>query len=222
MPSSDAPAAPLLRELRDEVRSLYPRGRVFIGIDGRDGAGKTVFADGLAEAFVEAGATVLRASLDDFHCPRAERYALGRTSPQGHYRDSYDYEAFRRLLIEPFRAGAGFRLRGFDLALDAPVETPEAVAPPDAYLIVDGLFVHRPELRGLWHWSVWLDVPAEVAFARMADRDGTDPDPAAESNRRYRDGYELYMRDGDPRGAASVLVDNSDPRAPWRVFADSC
>lgn len=212
----------LLRTLRDEVRSLYPRGRVLIGVDGRDGVGKTVFADGLAAAFAEDGTAVFRASLDDFHRPRSERYARGRSSPEGHYRDSYDYDSFRRLLIEPFRAGEGFQLRGFDLAEEAPFEPRLESAPPDASLIVDGLFAHRPELRGLWHWSVWLDAPAETAFARMAERDGTDPDPDAAFNQRYREGWELYLRDGSPRVRASALVDNADPLNPHRLFEDLC
>ncbi len=222
MPSPSLATIELCRALRNEVTHLYPRGRVLIGVDGRDGAGKTVFADTFAASFAEAGLAVVRASLDDFHRPRVERHARGRRSPEGHYRESYDYETFRRLLIDPFRSGLGFCTRGFDLVLDTPVEAVEQLAPADAYLIVDGLFVHRPELRGLWHWSIWLDAPAALSFARMAERDGTDPDPAAETNLRYRDGWEIYLRDHEPRAAASVLIDNSDPQAPTRLFEDSC
>ena len=77
------PRTTLLRELRDEVRRSYRAGRVIIAVDGIDGAGKTVFADGLADVFAEDGASVFRASVDGFHRPRAERYARGRDSPEG-------------------------------------------------------------------------------------------------------------------------------------------
>ena len=91
-------------------------------------------------------------------------------------------------------------------------------APRDAVLIVDGIFLHRPELRDLWDWSVWLDVPYEVAYARMALRDGCDPDPDAPSNARYRQGQELYLDEADPRAAASAIVDNADLAHPRRVY----
>ena len=72
------PLTELQRGLRDDVRRWFPAGRVILGVDGIDGAGKTVFADSLAAVFAEDGSSVFRASMDDFHRPRAERYALGR------------------------------------------------------------------------------------------------------------------------------------------------
>jgi uridine kinase len=222
------PVTTLLRELRDEVRQNNRGGRVMIAVDGTDGSGKTVFADSLAEVFAEDGSAVFRASIDDFHRPRAERYARGRRSPEGFYRDSYDYATFRRVLIDPFREGAqtgattGFQLAAFDVARDTPVESAWTTAPRDAVLIVDGIFLHRPELRGLWNWSVWLDVPVDVAFRRLALRDGSDPDPGAPSNARYLDGQELYLKDAQPRSEAAAIVDNTDLAHPHRVFQDYC
>jgi uridine kinase len=217
------PVTTLWRELRDEVRRLYRGGRVILAIDGVDGAGKTTFADGLAEVFAEVGAAVYRASIDDFHRPRSERYAQGRTSPEGFYRDSYDYATFRRVLIDPFRDGAqtsgatGFQLGAFDVARDAPIEAQWVTAPRDAVLIIDGIFLHRRELRGLWDWSLWLEVPEPVAARRLAHRDGSDPDPAAPSNARYREGQAIYLRDAAPELAASAVVDNADLAHPRRV-----
>lgn len=222
------PATTLWRELRDEVRQHYRAGRIILAVDGRDGAGKTVFADGLAEVFAEDGSAVFRASIDGFHRPRAERWARGRTSPIGFYEDSYDYATFRRVLIDPFREGGqtggttGFQLAAFDVERDAAVESAWVTAPKDAVLIVDGIFLNRPAMRGIWHWSVWLDVPIDVAYERLAERDGTDPDFLAPSNTRYREGQELYLRDADPRDAASVIVDNTDFAHPRRVFRDYC
>lgn len=216
------PVTTLWRALRDEA--LQGRaGRVVLAVDGVDGAGKTVFADGLAEIFSEDGVAVYRASIDDFHRPRAERYARGRGSPEGFYRDSYDYPTFRRVLLDPFRDGAqtagstGFQLDAFDLRRDAPVAAQWVTAPRDAVLIVDGIFLHRPELRDLWDWSVWLEVPFEVAYARMAVRDGCDPDPRAPSNLRYFEGQQLYLQEARPIEAASAVVDNSDLAHPFRV-----
>ena len=88
--------------------------------------------------------------------------------------------------------------------------------PQDATLVVDGVFLNRPELRGLWNWSVWLEVPVEVADARLIARDGRG------LTARYLGGQELYLAQARPRVAASVIVDNTDPDRPFRQFADSC
>lgn len=219
---SAVPTGGLLAGLCDELRGLHPRGRILVGIDGEDGAGKTVFADGLATVLADEGMTVFRASIDGFHRPKAERYARGRTSPEGFYRDSYDLDAFCRDLIERYRAGGSFRTAVHDIVTDGPVERVGGPAPSDAVLVVDGIFLHRPELRELWHWSVWLEAPMNVRYARMAVRDGSDPDPFAESNRRYRVGQELYRREAEPRSAACVIVDNTDPAHPRRSSVDIC
>jgi uridine kinase len=217
------PATALWRDLRDEVRRAYPAGRVIVAVDGIDGAGKTTFADGLAEVFAEAGAAVYRASIDGFHRPRLERYRRGRHSPEGFYRDSYDYATFRRVLVDPFRDGAqtagatGFQLAAFDVHRDSPVESQWVTAPRDAVLVVDGIFLHRPELRDLWDWSVWLDVPEATAVARLALRDGSDPDPSAPSHARYREGQALYRDEAQPEREASAIVDNADLDHPRRA-----
>ncbi|MET0297180.1 MAG: uridine kinase [Microbacterium sp.] len=218
------PVTTLWRALRDEVRRDYPVGRIVLAVDGTDGAGTTTFADGFAQVLAEDGSAVFRASIDGFHRPREERYARGRTSPEGFYRDSFDYATFRRVLIDPFRAGGstGFQLAAFDVVRDAAVESAWVTAPKDAVLVVDGIFLHRPELRGIWNWSLWLDVPIDVAFERMARRDGSDPDFLAPSNARHRLGQELYSREAKPRAAASVIVDDTDPEHPRRVFQDYC
>ena len=190
-----------LDSLADEFLHNYAKGRTLLAVDGIDGAGKTTFADALAERVGRGGHAVFRASIDDFHRPKAERYARGADSPQGVYLDSFDYALFRRVLVEPFRMGgsAGFVTAGWDLERDVPVEMEWTTGPQDATLIVDGIFLNRLELSGLWNWSVWLEVPQK---------------PSA--------GQKLYLAEADPRSRASAIIDNSDPEHPRRVFTDSC
>lgn len=214
----------LLESLVAEFSHNYAHGRTAIAVDGPDGAGKTTFADELALAFERAGRAVFRASIDDFHRPRELRYRAGRHSAEGYYRDAFDYSLFRRVLLEPFRMGGstGFQLRGFDLQRDQPVESAWVTGPADAILIVDGVFLNRFELRGVWNWSLWLDATAKVRLARMVERDGADPSPKAESNLRYADAQALYVRDAHPNTTADAIVDNTDPEHPKRRFADFC
>ncbi|MFZ4895918.1 uridine kinase [Plantibacter sp. Mn2098] len=220
----NTPRVELLRGLRDDMSKHYPVGRTMIAVDGISGSGTAAFADGLADVFREAGRAAFRASIDDFHRPREARYARGRNSAEGYFLDSFDYSLFRRVLIEPFRLGgsAGFQLVGFDEGRNTEAQARWTTAPVDAVLIVDGVFLHRPEIRGIWHTSVWLEVPLEAAYARLHDRLGVDADPYAESNARYVGGQRLYQADDDPRRFAGALIDNSDEDHPERIFADSC
>jgi uridine kinase len=107
-----------------------------------------------------------------------------------------------------------YRPRAHDLATDAMLDVPERVAPSGAVLIVDGLFLHRDELRNFWDLSVFLDVPFNVSVPRMAHRDGTHPDPEHPSVRRYVEGQRLYFRSCAPQLRTDILVDNIDFNAP--------
>ncbi len=218
------PRNEFLRELVGEIAHNYGHGRVIVAVDGIDGAGKTSFGDDLAAVFREAGHDAFRASMEDFHRPRAERYREGRESPVSFYRDSFDYQTFRRVLVDPFRmAGStGFQTAAWDVKRDAPTQMHWITGQSDGVLIVDGVFLNRPELSGIWNYSILLEVPWDVAYARLAERDARDPDAGSLANARYRDGQDLYFAEADPRQVASALVDNTDPARPTRIFADSC
>ena len=74
---------------------------VRVAIDGVDGVGKTVLADELAETLSCCGRQVIRASVDGFHNPRSIRHRLGQNSPEGYFRDSFNYSALTTLLLTP-------------------------------------------------------------------------------------------------------------------------
>lgn len=204
----------LLERIAGDVERLHPDRTVLVGIDGVDGAGKTVFADELAALLRRS---VIRAGVDSFHNPRAVRYRRGRGSPEGYFHDSFDYLRLRRVLLDPLLDGGHFRTAAFDHRTDASVDVPLRLAPPGAVLVFDGIFLHRPQLRDCWDYSVFLRVRPDVSTARCAQRDGSDPDPAAESNRRYVEGQRLYLAGCDPERLATVVVDNTDLARPVRV-----
>ena len=219
-----SPRVDLLRGLSVEIAHNYSRGRILLAVDGVLGSGTAEFADGLAATLRESGHDVFRASIDDFRAPRAERERDGADSPRGFYEDEYDYGTFRRVLVDPFRmpGSAGFQTAAFDAAADAPLDARWQTAGKDAVLIVDGVFLNRPEIHGVWHYSIYLEVPWETAYARLAAAGRADADPASPANRRTRDGQDRYLAEVFPRGVANAIVDNTDAEHPVRSFADSC
>jgi uridine kinase len=210
----------VLDRVAEAVLALPGRGTARVGIDGVDGAGKTTLADELGERLASSGRPVIRASADGFHHPRAVRYRLGRHSPEGFYRDSYDYAALRRLLLDPLGPGGTGRFRRaiFDVDADVAVEAPEERAAPGSILLLDGMFLHRPELRDAWDLSVFL----RVEWTRNHRRRGAPGTPTrvdleAPATRRYLDGQRLYFRECAPWECASIVVDNHDLDAPFVV-----
>jgi uridine kinase len=207
----------VLRDLADRVLALRPGERVAVAVDGFDGAGKTVLADQLAEVLsaVDGARDVLRVSIDGFHRPKAQRIARGR-GPETFYEDSYDYAAFRRAVVEPFRRGESVRPAVNDVDADRPVHPDPVAVAADTVLLVDGIFLQRPELADVWDATLWVDVPFAVSVPRGNGRfgDGHDPDPDAESNRRYVGGQRLYLAAADPRARATWVLDNTDLDRP--------
>lgn len=195
-------------------------GRARIGVDGRDGAGKTRFADELATVLSTDVQTV-RATIDHFHHPKQVRYRRGRGSPEGFYLDSYDLETLRHSLLDPAGArGSGQLLLGvWDVEADAPRPSRRAQVGERAVLVVDGIFLHRPELRDVWEASVYLDVDPAQGLARCAARGDGVADLHDPRNRRYVEGQELYHRSCRPAASASWVIDNRDLAAPVLVAA---
>lgn len=191
--------------------------RLLVGIDGVDGAGKTVFADRLAHHVERLGVACARVSADDYHQPRAVRYRQGRDSPVGFFEDSYDLALLRSQVLGPFRENGSYVRRAHDLDTDASIEPVWETCGPRAVLVVDGIFAHRDELAALWDRSVFLHVPFEVTAQRMAARDGTDPDPEHASMRRYVEGQRVYFRRCRPWERATWVIDNTEPSAARRI-----
>lgn len=144
---------------------------------------------------------------------RRRRRQRGR---EGFWLDSYDYARIRADVLEPFGPNGSrhYRTAAHDLRTDAILTPPPRLAPPDTVLVVDGLFLHRDELVASWDLSVFLDVPFTVTAARMALRDGTNPDPDHPDMHRYVQAQRIYFTACAPQERATILVDNTDFHRP--------
>ncbi|HEX8303454.1 MAG TPA: hypothetical protein VF612_01130 [Jatrophihabitans sp.] len=219
--------APVSRTVRTRLIELVaglvppPRGAdcVRVGIDGVDGAGKTCFADELADALRAADRPVVRVGVDDFHQVRAIRYRRGRGSPSGFWLDSFDYPRLWAEVLDPLGPGGSRRYRpaGHDLATDQVLRPPLLTAPAGAVLVLDGIFLHRPELAGAWDLSIFLDVGFAETARRMAGRDGSDPDPEHPSTARYVKAQRRYLAECRPGQRADIVIDNAVLDAPVLV-----
>jgi uridine kinase len=212
------------RELIDEVASkigdIARPHPVRVAIDGVDAAGKTTFGDELAALLTARGLSVIRASIDGFHNPAAIRYRQGSLSPDGYFHDSFNYSALVEALLQPLGPGGSrvFRRAVFDFRTDSIVAAPIERAEPNAILLLDGVFLLRPELRAYFDFSIFLRVDFSVTLGRAEQRDIALLGNVEEVRRRYLERYipgqQIYLATAQPERFASIIIDNNDLARP--------
>lgn len=198
-------------QLLHEIESVSPERRILVAMDGVDGAGKTHLANELAALANEQGSRpIVCVSIDGFHRPKVERLAAG-SGPEGFYRGSYRYDAFRASVVDGLRADGLIVPRIWDVARDEPVAAVPIVVPPAGVVLVDGIFLHRPELEDVWDATVWVHAPFDVSVPRGNARFPwrQDEDPEAPANRRYVEGQRLYFDEARPAERAMWVWDNT-------------
>jgi len=228
-PAQSGHRATALRTLAEAIIRIDLRHHIRVAIDGPDAAGKTTLGDELAALIQATGRPVIRASVDGFHRPRVARLTRGTESPEGYYRDSFDYPALHEVLLTPLGPGGHRRYRRavFDHPTDSPLPYATEYAPHDAVLLFDGVFLLRPELIDAWDFRIFVTVPFEETVRRavLRDRDlfGSEAIVRQRYAERYLPGQRIYLEEVRPESLADVMVDNADPQAPqlrWASAAD--
>ncbi len=118
-----------------------------------------------------------RVRADDYLAPPEVRHASGRYDPVGYYESAFDLSALRAAV------------------LDAPLP-----------VVVDGVFLFRPELDDLWDVRVFCDVDPDEQWRRVLARDPATPDLRERYERRYRPAYEAYRLACRPEERADLVV----------------
>jgi uridine kinase len=213
--------AETLAELARIILAVVRPHPVRVAVDGCSAAGKTTLADELAAALrARTRRVVVRVGIDHFLRAVERRTAYPRDSPESYYLDSWDIDAIRDRLLVPLGPGGSRRYRTgvLDAVTRTPIDAPDEVAPDDAVLVADGVFLQRPELEPCWDLRIYVDVGFDTVLARGVARDQRWMGSAADAERRYRTKYipgeRRYVSDVRPRERADVVVDNENPAAP--------
>ena len=163
----------------------------------------------------DAGRVVMRASLDDFKRPWSESHLYDRVTGEGYYRNAFDSEAARRLLLEPAAPGGSGRVALCSIDPLTQVDHSDTLVdlPTDGVLIVDGVFALRPQLDACWDLRIWVHIDPELALRRGVVRDTEMEGGAEQAEALHRDRYmaaeTIYIDEVDPMSLAEVIVDNT-------------
>ncbi|MFI1621727.1 hypothetical protein ACH4VT_32870 [Streptomyces lydicus] len=206
----------VIGRIADHIADRRPGHPLRVAVDGITAAGKTTLARALATAVGERGRAAIHLSMDGFHHPRAHRHRQGRDSAHGYYQDAYDFPAFARSVLVPLGPGGDHRYRSriIDLASDQAIDEPPVTAPADAVLVVDGSFLQRHELAGLWDEVVFADTSFPVARRRGTRRDtqlfGSTAAAEHAFDHRYHAACRRYLAEVAPAAHATIVVGNDD------------
>ncbi len=162
----------------------------------------------------------MRASLDDFKRPWKEAHLYDRLSGEGYYRNAFDSEAARRLLLDPAApdGSGGVALCSIDPLTQVDHSATLVDLPTDGVLIVDGVFAFRSQLNPCWDLRIWVHVDPELSVRRGTARDAVMEGGTEQAEALHRDRYlaaEIaYIDECDPMTLAEVVVDNSHFERP--------
>lgn len=163
-------------------------------VDGHSAAGKSTFADALAG---RSSAALVRG--DDFYRV-IEESTRARLSPREGIDRYYDWERMRDEALLPLRAGLGAEYPSYDWESGLLGDRRVIVAPA-AVVVVEGLFVSRPELQPLGDLSVLVEAPVDVRARRQLARAD-----APEWVERWDAAERLFFAEIRPREAFDLVV----------------
>lgn len=215
----------LLGDLADLIIGIEKPHPVRVGISGVEASGKTIFAKELKLVLEKRNKEIILASIDGFHNPSNVRYQKGRDSPEGYYLDSFNHEALIKVLLDPLSREGNLNYQNviFDYLNDQEVKSQTKIATKDSILLMEGIFLFRPELINYWDFKIFIDVNFEITKRRATKRSedqvylGDYQNILRKYQQRYIPGQELYFAEVNPLSIADVVVDNTDFLNPFIV-----
>jgi uridine kinase len=199
---------------------------LLVAIDGYGGAGKSTFTALLHVALRGAGVTpVTIVEADGFIMNlREEDWRPIPSMPGARAPYRIDGERLRREVLEPLRRGLSAQFVHHDwwFLEKAEVRTVHS----QGIVLVEGTYCLDVRLRDCYDERIFLECPQELALERALARDippGEDEVGELAWKEIHSPAEWAYIREQNPRVAAHVVVDSSQPIGPESfVTLDEC
>jgi uridine kinase len=182
-----------LEELKQEKDFLL------VAIDGCGGSGKSTLALLLEGRLGDV--TVVEG--DYFYLPTAERPVRKIAVEQPG--SAYDWRRLLAQVLQPLTERKDARYQKYEWRSDTYEDWCDI--PREGMVIVEGVYVSRPEVSDLYDYRVWVNCPREIRLARGVERDG----------KAHRDLWEnewmaaenRYVKMHTPEASADFVIDGS-------------
>jgi len=199
------------------ILDLKKHWPILIWINWIDGSWKTYFSKEIKRLLEDKWKKVILVSVDDFHNPKNIRYEKWRNSPEWFYKNSYNYYLFKKYLLDSFLEWKwSYITKLFDLDNNSFIEKNFIKIEWNEVLIVEGIFLFRPELIDYWDLKIFLDVKFEEIINRTISREKdikhlwAKKEIIEKYNIRYIPWQKLYFKEVDVKNISDIVIDNND------------
>lgn len=177
-----------------------------MAVDGPTVAGGAALAADLADRLRTSGRPAVHVPAAGFLRPASVRFERGRDDPDAYFDDALDLGALWREVLTPLGPGGDRRYlpSRWDRDRDRATRAPRATAPLGAVVLVEGVFLLRPQLAGGFDLTVHLRLSPRARLRRVPAVDAARELPA----------YDRYDAEVAPAESADLVVLWDDPARP--------
>ena len=178
---------------------------LLIGIDGLGGSGKTTYAYKLQRQL--EGSMIFH--LDDFIHKKEVRYNEAYEEWYCYYHLQWRYDYLIQKLLQPLKNGLDVNetFEVYNRETDS-YALRKIEIPIGTTVIVEGVFLQRPELRSYFETVIFLEMNQETRLKRISNRDtymGSKEDIALRYEQRYFPAEEKYIEQCNPLALAELI-----------------
>lgn len=195
-------------------------GPLIVGIDGIDLSGKTLLSEELSKKLESLGKKPILVHEDQFVNPKAIRNQQGMWSAKGFYEDFFDHNSLAQKILYPLKCG-----ENVDIVIDCLNFSKDVYDSSIHYrisaeniVIVEGLFLLRPELAKFFDMVIRLKISAKTVMERALVRDVPSLGSKNFVTKHYRlqpiPAQTIYERLCNPNNRADIILDNTDASNP--------
>lgn len=189
-------------KLIDAILNRYVNNRLILGIDGLSRSGKTTFAAELKNRLIQVHESVYILHIDDHIVIRKNRYDTEFEQWYEYYNLQWDVELLRKQLFSKLNHEEVIRLPFYNSALDK-VEIKTVTITSNCILIVEGVFLQRPEWQDFFDYVVYLDCPRDKRFERES---ASAKENIEKFSSRYWKAEDFYMDSAAPLANADMII----------------
>ena len=156
------------------IKERYdPKYTFIVGIDGLGGAGKSTISESICDLLCSEKYNVTILHIDDFIHPRNIRYNDNYPEWECYYNLQWRYDYLKNDIIKPMKNGSDFigDIELYDKDHDS-YFSQNIYVPNGSIVIIEGIFLQRQELKGIFDFMIYIDVPQEIRLDRVLERDG--------------------------------------------------
>ncbi|QMV45170.1 hypothetical protein FPL14_24740 [Cohnella cholangitidis] len=186
----------------DTILNRYVSNRLVLGIDGLSRSGKTTFVTELGNRLIQYQKPVCIFHIDDHIVERKNRYDTEFEQWYEYYNLQWDVELLRNQLFSKLNHAEVVELPFYNSVVDK-LEIKTVTIPNNCILIVEGVFLQRPEWRDFFEFIVYLDCPRDKRFERESAS-------AKENIEKFRSRYwkaeDFYLDSIAPLANADMII----------------